>query len=96
MGSDRTRRQSQFCGNHGRTVSLKPHIVDGDFILQSHSDTPSVMTAKWWGEQSVMNCPPRLDYSSGSATGVPLTFSILIASGSTNLASTLSVVMKAT
>jgi len=50
MGSDRTRGQSQFCGNHGRTVSLQPHIVDGDFILQSHSDTPSVMTAKWWGE----------------------------------------------
>ena len=42
--------QAQSCGNNGRTVSLQSHIVDGDFILQSHSDTPSVMTAKWWGE----------------------------------------------
>ena len=51
MGSDRTGGQTQLCGNHGRTVPLQPHIVDGDFILQSHSDTPSVMTAKLWGEQ---------------------------------------------
>ena len=50
MGSDSARRKAQFCGDHGRTVSLQPHIVDGDFILQSHGDTPSVMTAKWWGE----------------------------------------------
>ena len=49
MGSDRSGRQSQCCGNHGRTVSLQPHIVDGDFILQSHGDTPSVIAAdkKW-------------------------------------------------
>ena len=46
MGSDRSCGQSKFCGDHGRTVSLQPHIVDGDFILQSHGDTPSVMTAK--------------------------------------------------
>ena len=46
MGSDRSRRQTQFCGDHGRTVSLQSHIVDGDFVLQSHGDTPSVMTAK--------------------------------------------------
>ena len=46
MGSDRSRGQSKFCSDHGRTVSLQPHIVDGDFILQSHGDTPSVMTAK--------------------------------------------------
>ena len=46
VGSDRACRQTQLCGDHGRTVSLQPHIVDGDFILQSHSDTPSVMTAK--------------------------------------------------
>ena len=46
MGPDRSCRESQFRGNHGRTVSLQPHIVNGDFILQSHSDTPSVMTAK--------------------------------------------------
>lgn len=51
MGSDRSSRQSQFCGNHGRTVSLQPHIVNSDFILQSHSDTPSVITAKVVGEQ---------------------------------------------
>ena len=51
MGSDRSGRQSQLCGDHGRTVSLQPHIVNSDFILQSHSDTPSVMTAKWWGER---------------------------------------------
>ena len=43
--------QTKSCGDHGRTVSLQPHIVDGDFILQSHSDTPSVMTATLWGEQ---------------------------------------------
>ena len=51
MGPDRSRREAQLGGDHGRTVSLQPHIVDGDFILQSHSDTPSVMTAKLWGEQ---------------------------------------------
>ena len=50
MGSDRFRRQTQFCGDHGRTVPLQPHIVDGDFILQSHGDTPSVMTANNRGE----------------------------------------------
>ena len=33
-------------GLRGRT-----HIVNGDFILQSHSDTPSIITAKCWGEQ---------------------------------------------
>lgn len=46
VGSDRSGGQPQLCGDHGRTVSLQPHIVDGDFILQSHGDTPSVMTAK--------------------------------------------------
>ena len=46
VGTNRSCRESQLCGDHGRTVSLQPHIVDGDFILQSHSDTPSVMTAK--------------------------------------------------
>ena len=46
MGTNRSGGQSQCCSNHGRTVSLQPHIVDSDFILQSHSDTPSVMTAK--------------------------------------------------
>jgi len=46
VGSDRSGGQTKPCGDHGRTVSLQPHIVDGDFILQSHSDTPSVMTAK--------------------------------------------------
>ena len=46
MGTNRSCRNSQFGGDHGRTVSLQPHIVDGDFILQSHGDTPSVMTAK--------------------------------------------------
>ena len=50
MGTNRSCRDSQLCGDHGRTVSLQPHIVDGDFLLQSHSDTPSVMTAKWWEE----------------------------------------------
>ena len=46
MGTNRSCRDSQLGGDHGRTVSLQPHIVDGDFILQSHGDTPSVMTAK--------------------------------------------------
>ena len=46
VGSDRSGGQTKLGGDHGRTVSLQPHIVDGDFILQSHSDTPSVMTAK--------------------------------------------------
>ncbi len=46
VGTNRSCRESQLGGDHGRTVSLQPHIVDGDFILQSHSDTPSVMTAK--------------------------------------------------
>ena len=46
VGSDRACGQTQLCGDHGRTVSLQPHIVDSDFVLQSHSDTPSVMTAK--------------------------------------------------
>ena len=46
VGTNRSCRDSQLCGDHGRTVSLQPHIVDGDFILQSHGDTPSVMTAK--------------------------------------------------
>ena len=46
MGTNRSCRNSQLGGDHGRTVSLQPHIVDGDFILQSHGDTPSVMTAK--------------------------------------------------
>ena len=51
VGPNRSSRQSQFCGDHGRTVSLQPHIVNSDFILQSHSDTPSVITAKVVGEQ---------------------------------------------
>ena len=46
VGTNRSCRNSQLYGDHGRTVSLQPHIVDGDFILQSHSDTPFVMTAK--------------------------------------------------
>ena len=46
VGSDRSGGQTQFGGDHGRTVSLQPHIVDGDFILQSHGNTPSAMTAK--------------------------------------------------
>ena len=58
MGSDRSRRQTQLCGNHGRTVSLQPHIVNGDFILQSHSDTPSVMTAKVVGRATLVGRPP--------------------------------------
>lgn len=36
MGPNGTLRQSQRGGDHGRTVSLQPHIVDGDFVLQSH------------------------------------------------------------
>ena len=46
MGTNRSGRQSQHCGNHGRTVSLQPHIINGDFILQSHSDTPSILAVK--------------------------------------------------
>ena len=46
MGTNGAGRQTQLGSDHRRTVSLQPHIVDGDFILQSHSDTPSVMTAK--------------------------------------------------
>ena len=45
VGSYGTLGQSQFGGNHRRTVSLQPHIVDGDDILQFHSDIPFVMTA---------------------------------------------------
>ena len=39
-------RQTQLSSDLGRTVSLQPHIVNGDLILQFHSDTPSVLTAK--------------------------------------------------
>ena len=56
--------QTQSCGNHGRTVSLQPHIVDSDFILQSHSDTPSVMTAKVVGRAALVGHPPWLVLSS--------------------------------
>ena len=35
-------RQAQLSCDLGRTVSLQPHIVNGDLILQFHSDTPSV------------------------------------------------------
>ena len=62
MGSDRSGGQAQCCGNHGRTVSLQPHIVDGDFILQSHSDTPSVMTAKVMGSATSVGYTPRIRY----------------------------------
>lgn len=51
VGPNRSCRESQFCSDHGRTVSLQPHIINVYFILQSHSDTPSVMTVKWRGEQ---------------------------------------------
>jgi hypothetical protein len=39
-------RQAQLSCDLGRTVSLQPHIVNSDLILQFHSDTPSVLTAK--------------------------------------------------
>ena len=64
MGTNCPGRQSQFGGDHGRTVSLQPHIVDGDFILQSHSDTPSVMTAKVVGRAALVGHPPWLVLSS--------------------------------
>ena len=38
--------QAKLSSDLGRTVSLQPHIVNGDLILQFHSDTPSVLTAK--------------------------------------------------
>ena len=59
MGPDRSRRESQFRGDHGRTVSLQPHIVDGDFVLLSHSDTPSVMTAKVVGRATLQDHSPQ-------------------------------------
>ena len=34
--------QAKLSGDLGRTVSLQPHIVNGDLILQFHSDTPSL------------------------------------------------------
>ena len=58
MGSDSSGRQTQFRGDHGRTVSLQPHIVDSDFVLQSHSDTPSVMTAKVMGRAAMKTTLP--------------------------------------
>ena len=36
VGPNRAGGQTQLGGDHGRTVSLQPHIVNGDFILQSH------------------------------------------------------------
>ena len=42
VGTNGAGRQTQLGGNHGRIVSLQPHIVNGDLILQFHSDTPSV------------------------------------------------------
>ena len=41
-GTDGAGVKAKFGSNHGRTVSLQPHIVNGDLILQFHSDTPSV------------------------------------------------------
>jgi len=45
VGSYGALGKSQFRGNHGRTVSLQPHIVNGVFVLQFHSDIPFVITA---------------------------------------------------
>ena len=42
VGSYSAGRESQLGGDFGRTVSLQPHIVNGNLILQFHSDTPSV------------------------------------------------------
>ena len=42
VGSYSAGRKSQLGSDLGRTVSLQPHIVNGDLILQFHNDTPSV------------------------------------------------------
>jgi len=42
VGTNGAGRQAQLGSDHGRTVSIQPHIVNGDLILQFHSDTPSV------------------------------------------------------
>ena len=51
VGTNGAGAKAKLGSNLGRTVSLQPHIVNGDLILQFHSDTPSVITAKCWGEQ---------------------------------------------
>ena len=33
VSTDGSGRQSKYGGNHGRAMPLKPHIVNGDFVL---------------------------------------------------------------
>lgn len=57
MGPNGTLWQSQRGGDHGRTVSPQPHIVDGDFVLQSHEKHSFHYDRK--GEQPGMSRPPH-------------------------------------
>lgn len=45
IGTDGSGGYAEFCRDHGGSVPLQPHIVDGDLVLQSHGKHSFRMTA---------------------------------------------------
>lgn len=94
MGTDGAGRDTHGQGDFGAALSLLEQLVDNFDVLFFHDYSFCYKKKRESSPKEPLSL--QMDYSSASATGVPLTFSIFTASGSTSLASTRSVVTKAT
>lgn len=94
VGTDGTGRDAQHQGDFGGVLPLLEHLVNDFDVLLFHDYSFCYTKKRESSPKEPLSL--QMDYSSVYATGVPLTFSIFTASGSTSLASTRSVVTKAT
>ena len=94
VGADGTGRDAHHQGDFGGVLALPEHLVDDFDVLFFHDYSFCYKKKRESSPKEPLSL--QMDYSSASATGVPLTFSIFTASGSTSLASTRLVVTKAT
>lgn len=69
VGTDGAGRQSKGSGDLGRGMPLQPHIVDGDFVLQSHDAHSFRNDRNSNGRMTPMSHPPRLKMISRRAYG---------------------------
>ena len=94
MSADGAGRDTHGQGDFGAALSLLEQLVDNFDVLFFHDYSFCYKKKRESSPKEPLSL--QMDYSSASAMGVPLTFSIFTASGSTSLASTRSVVTKAT
>ena len=94
MGADGTGWDAQHQGDFSGVLSLLEHLIDDFDVLLFHDYSFCYKKKRESSPKEPLSL--QMDYSSASDAGVPLTFSIFTASGSTSLASTRSVVTKAT